>query len=133
MAKDMKSMVNPDYLLIAEMEGKPIGFALTVPDFNMALQPLKGKLFPFGWLKFLLGKRKIDQARTLLMGVLPEYRTLGVDLALVYKTMTASFKDGIAKGECSWVLADNEPMNKIMHGYGADCYKTYRVYERSVR
>jgi hypothetical protein len=132
MAKDMKSLVNPDYLLIAEMEGEPIGFALTVPDFNMALQPLKGKLWPFGWLRFLLGKRKIDQARTLLMGVLPQYRTLGVDMALVYKTMTASFKDGIAKGECSWVLADNEPMNRIMQGYGADMYKTYRIYERQV-
>lgn len=133
MAKDMKSLVNPDYLLIAEMEGEPIGFALTVPDFNQALHPLKGKLLPFGWLQFLLGKRKIDQARTLLMGVLPKYRTLGVDMALVYKTMTASFKDGISKGECSWVLADNKPMNRIMEGYGADKYKTYRVYERSVK
>lgn len=132
MAKDMKSLVNPAFLLIAEMEGTPIGFALTVPDFNQALHPLKGKLLPFGWLKFLLGKRKINSARTLLMGVLPKYRTLGVDMALVYRTMKAAFANGITSGECSWILADNEPMNKIMAGYGADLHKTYRVYERVV-
>jgi GNAT superfamily N-acetyltransferase len=132
MAKDMKSMVNPELLLIAEMEGKPVGFALSVPDFNQALQPIRGKLLPFGWLKFLLGKRKIDAARTLLMGVLPEYRKMGLDMAMVYRTMTAAFKDGITKGECSWVLADNEPMNRIMEGYGADCYKTYRVFEKKL-
>ena len=132
MAKDMKSMVDPDFLLIAEMEGQPIGFSLTIPDFNQALQPLRGKLLPFGWLKFMLGKRKIDYARTLLMGVLPEHRKLGVDMAMVYKTMLASFAKGITAGECSWILADNEPMNRILTGYGGDRYKTYRIYEKAV-
>ncbi len=71
-------------------------------------------------------------ARTLLMGVLPEYRQLGVDVAMVYRTMQAGFARGITSGECSWVLADNDPMNRIMASYGADAYKTYRVYEMPV-
>jgi hypothetical protein len=121
-------MVDADFLLVAEKEGKPIGFALTIPDFNQALQPLKGKLFPFGWLKFLLAKRKIDYARTILMGVLPKYRRLGVDMAMVYRSMQAGFTKGIEAGECSWILADNAPMNRILEGYGADPYKTYRIY-----
>lgn len=133
MAKDMKSMVDPEYLLIAEFEGVPIGFSLSLPDFNQALQPLRGKLLPFGWLKFLLGKRKIDYGRTILMGVLPEKRRLGVDIAMVYKTMMAAFLKGITSGECSWILADNKPMNRIMEGYGADRYKTYRIYEKTVK
>jgi len=131
-AKDMKSMVDPAFLLVAEMDGKPIGFSLTIPDFNEALQPLKGKLLPFGWLRFLLNKGKVKTARTLLMGVLPEYRKLGVDVAMVYRTMQAGFARGITSGECSWVLADNAPMNGIMESYGADAYKTYRVYEMPV-
>ena len=131
-AKDMKSMVDPAYLLISELDGEPIGFSLTIPDFNQALQPLKGRLFPLGWLKFLLNKGKVDSARTLLMGVLPEYRRLGVDVAMVYRTMQAAFARGITCGECSWVLADNTPMNHIMESYGADCYKTYRIYEKAV-
>ncbi len=132
MAKDMKSMVDPTFLLIAEMDGQPIGFSLTIPDFNQALQPLRGKLLPFGWLKFLLGKRKIKYARTLLMGVLPEYRKLGVDMALVYQTMVNAFAKGTTSGECSWILADNKPMNRILTSYGADMYKTYRIYEKEV-
>ncbi len=132
MAKDMKSMVDPRFLLIAELEGKPVGFSLTIPDFNQALQPLRGKLFPFGWLKFLLAKRKIDYARTILMGVLPEYRKLGIDVGMVYRTMQYAFGRGITSGECSWILADNVPMNRILESYGADCYKTYRIYEKAV-
>jgi hypothetical protein len=132
MAKDMKSMVDADYLLIAEYEGEAIGFSLTIPDFNQATQSLRGKLLPFGWLKFLLNKRKINYARTILMGVLPQHRTLGVDMAMVYKTMQAAFAKGVTAGECSWILADNGPMNRILEGYGADRYKTYRVYEKTV-
>ncbi len=133
MAKDMKALVDADFLLIAELDGKPIGFSLTIPDFNQATHSLKGKLFPFGWLKFLLAKRKINYARTILMGVLPKYRKLGIDVAMVYKTMQSAFGKGITKGECSWILADNVPMNRILEGYKADCYKTYRVYEKLVK
>ncbi len=132
MAKDMKSMVDADFLLVAEMNGEPIGFSLTIPDFNQATHSLKGKLLPFGWLKFLLAKRKINYARTILMGVVPKYRTLGIDMVMVFKTMQAAFDKGITAGECSWILADNGPMNRILEGYGADMYKTYRVYEKAV-
>jgi GNAT superfamily N-acetyltransferase len=132
MAKDMKSMVDADFLLVAEVEGKPVGFSLTIPDFNQATQPLRGRLWPFGWLKFLLAKRRICTARTVLMGVLPEYRKLGIDVAMVYRTMQAGFAKGITRGECSWILADNEPMNRILQGYGADMYRTYRIYEKPV-
>ncbi|PID78590.1 N-acetyltransferase [bacterium DOLJORAL78_65_58] len=131
-AKDMKSMVDPAYLLVAEMEGRPIGFSLTIPDFNQATQGMKGKMLPFGWLKFLLAKGRIDYARTVLMGVLPQYRKLGVDMAMVYRTMQASFANGITRGECSWILEDNTSMNRILQGYGARKYKTYRIYEMPV-
>ena len=48
------------------------------------------------------------------------------------KTMMAAFDKGITHGECSWILADNRAMNRILEGYGADCYKTYRVYEKKL-
>lgn len=128
-AKDMKGMVDPDFLLIAENDGEPIGFSLTIPDFNHALKPLRGRLFPFGWLKFLLAKRNIELARTLLMGVLPAHRKKGVDAVMVYRTIEAGFRKGMTRGECSWVLEDNRAMNLIMRSYGADLYKTYRIYE----
>lgn len=129
-AKDMKKMVAADFLLVAEAEGQPIGFCLTIPDFNVALKPCRGRLFPFGFLKFLLHKRRIRYCRTLLLGVLPKYRHKGVDVMMVYKTFTAGFARGYTAGECSWVLEDNQAMNRVLKGLGATVYKTYRIYDK---
>jgi GNAT superfamily N-acetyltransferase len=130
LAKDMKKMVDPRFLLIAEAQGQPIGFCLTIPDFNQALKPCRGRLFPLGWLRFLLARRRIDYARTLLMGVLPEFRKRGVDVVMVYQTMRAGFDLGLTRGECSWILEDNRAMNTILQGYGCELYKTYRLYDK---
>jgi GNAT superfamily N-acetyltransferase len=129
-AKDMKKMVSPDFMLIAEADGKPIGFSLTIPDFNQATQPLRGHLLPFGWLTFLLKKRRIDYARCLLLGVLPEYRGRGVDAVMIFRTFEAGFRQGIRAGECSWILEDNRSMNRIIEGMGAKVYRTYRIYDK---
>jgi len=135
-AKDMKSMVDPGFLLIAEAGsepgGEPIGFSMTTPDFNQALFSLKGSLLPFGWLRFLLGKRRIRSARTLLMGVKPQYRRQGVDVMLVHETIRYAATRGIHTGECSWVLADNELMNRTLEKSGATRKNVYRIYERAV-
>lgn len=131
-ARDMKKMVAADFLLVAEADGKPIGFCLTVPDFNRALRPLQGRLLPWGWLKFMWGKRRIDYARTLLLGVLPTWRHRGVDVVMVYKTFQAGFARGYSSGECSWVLEDNQAMNRILGGLGARVYRTYRIYDEAL-
>jgi GNAT superfamily N-acetyltransferase len=131
-AKDMKSMVDPGFLLIAEQDGEPIGFSMTTQDFNEALYPLKGSLLPFGWLKFLLGKNKISGARTLLMGVKPEHRQKGVDVMLVYETIRYGASKGIQRGECSWVLEDNVAMNRVLERYGATIKNVYRILEMPV-
>jgi GNAT superfamily N-acetyltransferase len=132
-AKDMKSLVNPGFLLIAELEGEPIGFAMTTQDFNEALAPLKGSLLPFGWLKFLLAKRKIRSARTLLLGVLPEHRLKGIDVLLIHETVRHGATIGIHRGECSWILEDNTVMNRSLEKYGATLKNVYRLYELDLR
>ncbi len=129
-AKDMRKMVSPDLLLVAEAKGEAIGFCLTVPDFNQALQPLRGRLLPLGWLTFILRKRRIDYGRCLLLGVLPEYRGRGVDAVMIMRTFEAGFRLGFTGGECSWVLEDNAPMNRILEGIGAQMYRRYRIFDK---
>ncbi|HOX25888.1 MAG TPA: GNAT family N-acetyltransferase [Candidatus Krumholzibacteria bacterium] len=131
-ARDMKSMVDPGFLLIAEIAGKPIGFAMTTQDFNEALRPLGGALLPFGWLKFLVAKRRIRGARTMLLGVKPEHRQKGVDVALIHETIRYAATRGIHRGECSWILEDNTAMNRSLEKYGATVKCVYRILERSV-
>ena len=123
-------LVNENLLLIAEWQGEPIGFSMTVPDFNRAMKNVKGKLFPFGIFKFLRDKRKIDYARTLLLGVLPEHRHKGVDVLMVLRSYKAAIRGGITAGECSWILDSNAVMNRILEKLGAKVYRTYRIYDK---
>jgi hypothetical protein len=132
-AKDMKSMVDPNFLLIAEREGQPIGFCMTTQDFHQAMYPLKGRLLPFGWLKFLLEKRKIRGVRTLLLGVKPEHRARGVETLLIYETMRYGIGHGFPRSQCSWILEDNVAMNRILENYGATVNAAYRIYEMPAR
>ncbi len=133
MAKDMKSMVDPNFLLIAERDGVPIGFCMTTQDFHQALYPLKGRLLPFGWAKFLLAKRKIRGVRTLLLGVKPEYRSRGVETLLIYETMRYGIGHGFPRSQCSWILEDNVAMNRILENYGSTVNTVYRIYEMPAR
>ncbi len=128
-AKEMKRMVNKHFIPIAELNGEPVGFCMTVPDFNAALKSCRGKLFPFGIFRFLADRKKIKYARTLLLGVLPEARHRGLDVLMVFYTFKAAFTAGITGGECSWILEDNDAMNQILKGLGARVCKTYRIYD----
>lgn len=128
-AKEMKMLVNENLLLIAEWKGEPIGFSMTVPDFNLAMKRVKGKLLPFGIFRFLMDRKKITYARTLLLGVVPEHRRKGVDVMMVLRSYHAAVKGGITAGECSWILEDNGPMNHILERLGASIYRTYRLYD----
>ncbi|MBD3222209.1 GNAT family N-acetyltransferase [bacterium] len=132
-AKDMKSMVDPNFLLIAEREGEPIGFSMTTQDFNEALHPLGGKLLPFGWLRFLRARRNLHGCRTLLLGVRPEHRQRGIDVMLIHRTMEYGLAHGYNRSECSWILEDNETMNRILERNGATLKNVYRILEKPVR
>ncbi|MFH0766263.1 MAG: GNAT family N-acetyltransferase [Calditrichota bacterium] len=131
-AKSIKQVIDPNIVLIAELEGKPVGFSLALPDINFALQHINGRLFPFGLPILLWYSRKIKRLRIVLLGVLKEYRHRGFDTALYYET----YRRGTAKGynscEMSWILDSNEPMNRMAAMMGAKRYKTYRLYERRV-
>jgi GNAT superfamily N-acetyltransferase len=131
-AKDMKSMVDPGFLLIAELNGEPVGFSMTTQDFNEALLPLKGSLLPLGWLKFLRAKRRITGARTLLLGVKPEHRLKGVDVLLINETIRYGISRGYHRAECSWILEDNTAMNRSMEKYGATLKNVYRLFESAL-
>ena len=87
-------------------------------------------MYPFGLLKFLWYKRKINQTRLLIMGVVEKYRGRGVD-AYFYLTSAAKAAEyGYKRMEGSWILETNTMMNRIVERLGGERYKTYRVYEK---
>ena len=128
--KEMKQILNPQLALVGEAGGKPIGFALALPDVNFALKPAGGSLFPTGLLKILYYQRSIKSLRVLLLGVVEEHRTSGVAAAF-YATLVRTAKKLGYNGDCemSWILEDNVLMTRSLEVMGARHYKTYRIYE----
>jgi GNAT superfamily N-acetyltransferase len=132
-AKNLKQVIAENWAFMAEKDGEVVGAALTLPDINQVMAKLNGRLLPFGWLKFLLGKRKIDQLRVFALGVKHEYRHSGVAAGLYLKHLEeAAVPGGIAGGEMGWILETNGPMNRAMEGMGGTVVKKYRIYEKTL-
>ncbi len=132
-AKLLKQVIDEDWAYIAEKDGEAIGAALTLPDINQVLAKMGGRLLPFGWLHFLLGKRRIDRLRVFALGVKSDYRHSGVAAGLYLKHLETAQKPGaIEGGEMGWILETNGPMNRAMEGMGGRVVKRYRLYERAL-
>lgn len=130
LAKQLKPVVVPDLVCFAEKDGKTIGFAVALPDLNVALKHNpSGRLVP-GILKVLWHARKISRIRILLLGALKAFRGTGVD-ALMYAWI---WQKGNAKGyywgEAGWILENNAVMKNAIQNLGFVPYKMYRVYDR---
>lgn len=133
MAKQLKPVVDPNYALVAEVDGDPVGFGLALPDFNQALKHINGRLLPFGLLKLLWHKRNIDQVRIITLGVKAGYRRLGLDALMYLRIYEQAETDAIKRGECSWILEDNWDMRRAIERLGGTVYKVYRIYDKPLK
>lgn len=133
LAKDLKMILDPGFCLIAEHEGKVVGFALAIPDINQILIRIKkGRLLPTGVFKLLLGLKKINQVRVLALGVIEGYKKMGIEACFYASIIEKAGKKNIVGGEASWILEDNFLMNKGIQNMDGKVYKTYRLYEKSI-
>ncbi len=133
LAADLKTIAEPKFTFIAESKGKPVGFALGLPDINQCLiHNKKGSLLGAIW-QLLTKKRKIDRLRIIVLGVLKEFQKTGVDAVMYYEFATRGRAMGINRGEASWILEDNEMMNRALTvTMKGKVYKTYRLYEKEI-
>ena len=130
LAKDMKTIMDPNLCFVAELDGKFIGFSFSFPDINQVLKDVKrGRLLPFGIFKLLFNRRKINKMRVVVMGVVEGYRKQGIEAVFYAKTIQYSKKNNFLGGEASLILENNSMMNQALINLGAHVYKTYRVYK----
>jgi ribosomal protein S18 acetylase RimI-like enzyme len=136
MAKEMKPLLVPEFAWIAEIGDEPIGFTLCLPDINVALRHVNGRLtrfgLPIGLIKLLYYKRLIRKGRLIALGVVEKYRHAGIAEMLVLRIMEETMiKRGIT-GELSMTLEDNVMINRFVEAIGAQRYKTYRIFKRTL-
>jgi hypothetical protein len=138
LAKDMKQIVDPEIVLVAEQqaeaggEPRPIGFFLSVPDINRALKKINGRLLPFGLVKLWWHSRKINYVRIITMGIIKQYQSLGGAAVFYDEIYRRGPARGYRSGEMSWVLESNTLMNRAADLIGGRRSKTYRIYEKGL-
>ena len=137
--KKLKPIIYNELVWVAEYDGEPVAFMITLPDINELIKDLNGELFPFGWAKLLwrLRKPQTHRARVPLMGVAKKLH--GTRLASQLAFMLIEFarrevvsKFGVKIGEFGWILEDNKGMLSIAQLPGAKVNHVYRIYEKAL-
>ena len=136
--KELLMVVPHDFLQIAEIDGEPAGFIVLLPDINIAIADLNGRLFPFGWAK-LLWRLKVSfpqAARIPLMGVKKQYQNTIFGPAMAFMLIETLKFPGISRGgrrvEMSWILESNKPTRNIIEQFGGRMTKRYRMYDKAL-
>jgi len=132
MTEKFLSFYDPELIWIGFINGVPAGFILGLPDINKVLIKMKGRLFPFGIIKFYLNKNKIDSIRVLTLGVLPQFRGLGLESLLIHRLHERMKVAPYRWGEFSFIMENNYPMRKVLENLGFEIYKRYRIYETTI-
>lgn len=132
MARDLKQVINPAAVLIAETSDKrPVGFAMSLPDINQIINGLNGHLFPTGLLRMIFKLPRLEQYRMWALGVILEYQGKAIDTLLYRATYEAIYSDRM-RLEINYVLEDNDRMNNALLKLGVKNLRRYRVYEMAI-
>jgi hypothetical protein len=131
-AGSMKLLIDPDCTTIIEVDNKPVGFALGLLDFNPLIKKIDGRLFPFGFLRLLFGRKSIKRIRLMSNNILPEFQRWGLGLVALEHMAPDVIARGIHECEFSWVLESNDLSRGSLQRGGATLIKTYRLYDKKL-
>lgn len=133
LAGGLKLLLRSDFAFMAELDGRPAGFLIVLPDFNQVFKRIgTGRLFPTGWLHLLLGKSRLRTGRVVLLGVAPEFRSRSILQLFAHELYQRGRAVGATGAEASWILEDNHLMRRPLEVLGAQVYKAWRIYERAI-
>ncbi len=136
LADSLKMIIMPDLVFAVEKDGHVVGFSLTLPDVNQPLHRYRpGPSRISSYLaagRMILNKKKTDRIRVFALGVLKEWRGKGVDALMYYETLKAAAANNFEWGEMSWILENNDAMNRPIQMFGSEVYKRYRIYEKAL-
>jgi GNAT superfamily N-acetyltransferase len=133
MAADLKQIVIDEFVLLAFKDDRPIGFLLCIPNINeILIKNRSGRLFPAGIFRLLIGMKKIKTVRTITLGIVKDLQHIGLGTILYTELIRRAQRRNLDGGEMSWILEDNEAMNRPIEMLGSKLYKIYRVYQKKL-
>ena len=134
-AEGIKPVADPELILFCYVKGELAGMAVAVRDVNLITKDFGGKVLPFNIFKILSKKNreKVEWMRVILLGLLPKFQGKGIDAVFYWTLIQNSLKLGLKYGEASWILEDNEMMNRGMQNVNGEIYKRYNLYEKGIK
>lgn len=132
-AQVLKYIIWPDFAFIAEVDGQPAGFMIIVPDFHHAFKAVgNGRLLPTGLFKLLAAKRRLRSGRIMILGAKEEFRKRGIFALFAHEMFRRGRAFGAVGAEASWILEDNDKLNRPLQALGAKEYRRWRIYDRPI-
>jgi GNAT superfamily N-acetyltransferase len=128
----LKPFLDPRMTVIAEVEGKPIGYAVAYPDVNEALQKTNGKLDFLGTIRFFLHLPRIKRVSFKLLMILPEFQGRGVEALLIYKIAKRMWQKKYREVDMSLADGENIKSNRFTDNLGFKVYLRYRIFKRII-
>ncbi|HQG31894.1 MAG TPA: hypothetical protein PLA83_08200 [Deltaproteobacteria bacterium] len=130
--RGLRMFIIPDFAIFAEKDGKTVGFIISIPDVNPGMRILNGRLYPWRVIRFLREAKQTKRVRTVIMGVLPQYRGQHIDDIFYLKSIEAGLNLDIWESDCSMIAETNEKVINAMKPLTPNPYKTYRIYQKSI-
>jgi GNAT superfamily N-acetyltransferase len=132
-AKVLKYILDPKFTFIAEVDGEPAGFMIIVPDFHHAYKAIgNGRLLPTGIFKILAAKSRLKTGRIMVLGAKQEFRRRGIFALFAHEMLQRAKAAGTLGAEASWILEDNDRLNRPLLSVGAEEYRRWRIYDRPI-
>jgi len=131
-ACELRHLIVPRLTAFAEVDGRPIGAVFALLDYNQIFGKLNGRLFPFGFVRLMTGRRKITTVRAMAMTIVPGHQDAGLSVVLIDNLTESTAKLGIQRWELSWVLESNSRSRGTLERAGMKRTKTYRIYDKAL-
>lgn len=132
LAAQMLWFADPKLIEIVMKDDKPIGFLFAYPDVSAAVQKIKGKVFPFGWIHLLLELRRTKWININGAAMVEGHRGSG-GTALLFSEMYKSVINSRYKyADIVQMGVENEKMQREMADLGIKFHKKHRVYSRAI-
>ena len=137
--KKLKPIVFEEAIMIAELEGEPVAFMMSLPDLNTITKSMNGSLLPFNWIKLLwwLKFPKAEMMRVPLMGVKKELQNSRLASQMAFMMIEYIRRNAVANlgtkyGEIGWILEDNGGMVAIAEAIQAKVNRVYTIYDKAL-
>ena len=129
-ARDLRPVLDPAFVLIAEVGDEAVGWILGLPDLNEAIAAANGLRHFWDIPRFWLAMRRQPACISMKsIAVDPRYWNRGVDALLVYAFGQSTLARGYRWVDLSLTGEDNPMTPRLATRLGAVEYKRYRIYD----